>query len=368
MPGTQILLALNISVQSITEFSAIKILKYAIKDLSIYLAIKTNRYKIHHQRVENFIMISMISSFKQFISDYSAFTLNPNKPSANLVTFTSIPGAKIDVWTDPSMVCWVTIPCSEQGLESLSHSRRMLIQNVTPLSQALEYFTVQLHVPNWCGSQVGINSWELCVAALYCGRGIRVKDLSRSASAWGAWLWWSDTATHHFYYLLNAWNANWWKHFCCLEMLLLGGVHFDYYEKIQFSAFFSDTQCSVWGWTNTSECSSQILFVLEHTWVNYWQCSELKYLFWGFILCSFAAPRQDKILLWSPLFLLHKGGTQWLCPITKTTKMQPRHCKHLVTKSLSWTFSKNKKKKTPKRKRDAVIQCQECSGRGTASL
>lgn len=203
---------------------------------------------------------------------------------------------------------------------------------------------MQLHVPNWCGSQVGINSWELCVAALYCGRGIRVKDLSRSASAWGAWLWWSDTATHHFYYLLNAWNANWWKHFCCLEMLLLGGVHFDYYEKIQFSAFFSDTQCSVWGWTNTSECSSQILFVLEHTWVNYWQCSELKYLFWGFILCSFAAPRQDKILLWSPLFLLHKGGTQWLCPITKTTIMQPRHCKHLVTKSLSWTFSKNKKK------------------------
>lgn len=48
MPGTQILLALNITVPSIIEFNAIKILKYPIKNLSIYLAIKTNRSKIHH--------------------------------------------------------------------------------------------------------------------------------------------------------------------------------------------------------------------------------------------------------------------------------------------------------------------------------
>lgn len=49
MPGAQILLVLNITVQSITEFNEIKILQYAVKDLSIYLAIKTNRSKIHHQ-------------------------------------------------------------------------------------------------------------------------------------------------------------------------------------------------------------------------------------------------------------------------------------------------------------------------------
>lgn len=150
-----------------------------------------------------------------------------------------------------------------------------------------------------------------------------------------------DIATHHFYYLLNIWNANWWKHFYCLEMLLLGGVHFDYYEKMQCFAF-SDTQCSVWGWTNTSKCSGQILFALGHTLVNYWQHSELEYLFWGFILCSSAAFRQDKILLWSSLFTLHRGDTQWLRPFTKMT-MQPRHCKHLVTKLLLWNFSKNKK-------------------------
>lgn len=49
MSGIQILLALSMTVQSIIEFSAIKTLKYAIKDLSIYLAIKTNRSKTHHQ-------------------------------------------------------------------------------------------------------------------------------------------------------------------------------------------------------------------------------------------------------------------------------------------------------------------------------
>lgn len=124
-----------------------------------------------------------ISTFEQFISDYSAFTLNPNKPPANLDTSTSIPAAKIDARTHPSMGCWVTIPCSEQGLESLSHSRGMLIQNVTPPAQALEYFTVQLQVPNWCGSHVGVNSQELCVPALYCGKGITAENLSRSASA-----------------------------------------------------------------------------------------------------------------------------------------------------------------------------------------
>lgn len=124
-----------------------------------------------------------ISTFEQFISDYSAFTLNPNKPHANLDTSTPIPAARIDVMTDPSMGCWVTIPCSEQGLQSLSHSRGMLIQNVTPLAEALGYFTVQLQVPNWCGSQVGVNSQELRVPALYCGRGITAEDLSRSASA-----------------------------------------------------------------------------------------------------------------------------------------------------------------------------------------
>lgn len=31
-----------------------------------------------------------IASFEQFISDYSAFTLNPNKPPANVGTSTSI--------------------------------------------------------------------------------------------------------------------------------------------------------------------------------------------------------------------------------------------------------------------------------------
>lgn len=186
------------------------------------------------------------STFEQFISDYFAFTLNPNKSSSNLGTSTSIPASRTDVGTDPSAGCWVTIPCSDQVLESLSHSRGTLIPNVTPLSQALEYFTVQLQVPKCCGSQVGINSWELRVRLHFIGgRAITAEDLSRSASAQAALMWWSDTATHHFYYLLNIWNANWWKRFYCLEMLLLGGVHFDYYEKIQFSAFFSDTPCSV---------------------------------------------------------------------------------------------------------------------------
>lgn len=164
------------TVQSIIEFSAIKILKYAINDLSIYLAIKTNRSKICHRWVENF-------NIRTIYFWLLCITLNPNKPHANLDTSTPIPAARIDVMTDPSMGCWVTIACSEQGLQSLSHSRGMLIQNVTPLAEALEYFTVQLQVPNWCGSQVGVNSQELRVPALYCGRGITAEDLSRSASA-----------------------------------------------------------------------------------------------------------------------------------------------------------------------------------------
>lgn len=42
------------------------------------------------------------STFEQFISDYFAFTLNPNKPSSNLGTSTSIPASRTDVGTDPS--------------------------------------------------------------------------------------------------------------------------------------------------------------------------------------------------------------------------------------------------------------------------
>lgn len=118
MPETQILLALNITVQSIIEFNAIKILKYAIKDLSIYLAIKTNRSK-------KFIIGEWrISTFKPFLSDYSAFTLNPKKPPANLGSSTSIPAASTDVGTDPRFLGHSS--SSEQ--ESLS-LQGMLTQN-----------------------------------------------------------------------------------------------------------------------------------------------------------------------------------------------------------------------------------------------
>lgn len=89
------LLALNITVQGITEFTSIKILQHAIKDLSIYLAIRTNRSKIHHQWVENF-NIQTINFWLLCI-----YTQSKGTP-ANLGTSTLTPAARVDVRTDPS--------------------------------------------------------------------------------------------------------------------------------------------------------------------------------------------------------------------------------------------------------------------------